>query len=437
MNRRGGLAAASWAVLAAVVVTLSARPAPASTMLQGVCPPEVADYPDRGPWPAAARVAPVRVVLALRDRAGLERLIAAQQDPTSAEFAHWREANELADRFGAPRARYERVRAWLRRRGFEVVHDSPLRAAITVAGTTAQVEAAFRVPLRAVTRAGAVLRTPRADPRLPPSLRTDVATIIGLDELTTARPVVGLPAGGFALAPSDFALGYEIAPLFARGGSGAGVTVGVVARSDFAAADVDDFRGRFLPDATGVVRKLFPSATPGIVASAGNVEENEVLLDTQWAGAVAPGATVETVIGSKSGGVLEALESLVEGNRADVLSFSFALCEPETPAGFAAWIDALYAFANAQGQTVVVAAGDGGDHDCPRRSRRAVNVLAASPHAIAVGGTALDLVVDGDGHATAVGDERVWDDASGAGGMTCLKIKEFGRRDLKSTYMRL
>ena len=53
--------------------------------------------------------------------------------------------------------------------------------------------------------------------------------------------------------------------------------------------------------------------------------------------------------------------------------------------------DGLYTIANLQGQTVVVASGDAGNTDCaPDLPTVAVNALASSPHAVAVGGTALD-----------------------------------------------
>ena len=168
------------------------------------------------------------------------------------------------------------------------------------------------------------------------------------------------------MGPQDFAFAYDVGTLELPGSSGVGATVGVVARSDFAMADVDAFRVRFLPTASGRVRKRFVASNPGIIPSDGNIEEQEVLLDTQWAGAVAPGANIETAIGSKHGGIMESLQSLIEANAADVLSLSFALCEAETPRGYAGWVDALYALASAQGQTVVVAAGDSGDRECVR-----------------------------------------------------------------------
>ena len=99
----------------------------------------------------------------------------------------------------------------------------------------------------------------------------------------------------------------------------------------------------------------------------------------------------------------------------DVIALSFGLCEP-----FALdrvlvieLFDAFYAIANAQGQTVVVAAGDGGATECGD-GQLAVNALASSPHAIAVGGTSFDLLPDGS--LPPAIEERVWADGFGGGG---------------------
>ena len=76
----------------------------------------------------------------------------------------------------------------------------------------------------------------------------------------------------------------------------------------------------------------------------------------------------------------------------------------------------MYAQAAAQGQTVLVATGDGGADDCDDGRGASVNVLATNPNVTAVGGTALNAVFDGDGNATGYLSENVWNDAKGASG---------------------
>src|SRR5262249_21727536 len=71
----------------------------------------------------------------------------------------------------------------------------------------------------------------------------------------------------------------------------------------------------------------------------------------------------------------------------------------------------------AQGQTVLVSSGDDGAQDCsPSSNEIAVNALAASPHAVAVGGTSLFAQFDTAGNLTQYLGETVWNDDHGAGG---------------------
>ncbi len=91
-------------------------------------------------------------------------------------------------------------------------------------------------------------------------------------------------------------------------------------------------------------------------------------------------------------GVTQALEAAIvnrgEGRpTGDIVSVSFGFCEPDQPPVATQFFDYLYAIANAQGQTVLIASGDSGSEDCfPEKQVIAVNGLAASPHAVAVGG---------------------------------------------------
>jgi hypothetical protein len=105
----------------------------------------------------------------------------------------------------------------------------------------------------------------------------------------------------------------------------------------------------------------------------------------------------------------------VEDHAGDVVSISFGLCEPAALRVETELLDAMYAIANAQGQTVVVASGDDGPSDCaPASSGFAVNAFASSPHAVAVGGTSFPLDAGGSVAGTPV--ETVWNDESGASG---------------------
>src|SRR2546428_308068 len=159
--------------------------------------------------------------------------------------------------------------------------------------------------------------------------------------------------------------------------------------------------------------RVFASADPGILSDEG--ERIEVLLDTEWAGSLAPGATLNVVIGSQGGNIPEALIKAIDNRAGDVITLSFGLCEQAAPVVTNELFDAFYAIANSLGQTVLVASGDDGGRDCfPQSLAPAVSGLASSPNVVAVGGTSFTLDPDGSVPANLV--ERVWEDSGGAGG---------------------
>jgi subtilase family serine protease len=286
-----------------------------------------------------------------------------------------------------------------------------------VAGTAAQIESAFDTPIALFRHEGRVYHGPLADPAVPETLAATVHGVVGLDDLPKFRPLIEFGGGDSALAPADFAVAYDAAGLQAAGLTGAGRSIAVMAQSNFPDSDVATFSARF--SHALAPRRIFTGKDPGILPDEG--EQIEVLLDTQWAGALAPGASLNVVIGAKhSLAILDAIETAIDNRTrglpsGDVISISFGLCEIRLEPVLTEFVDSLYAIANAQGQTVVVASGDSGARDClPNRGDIAVNGLASSPHAVAVGGTRFNL--DALGAVPPVVDETVWNDDAGASG---------------------
>jgi hypothetical protein len=403
------------ATMAAVLLaTVAVAAEPPRRRLPGTVPRGLAQATDAGRAPADLRLEHVRVFLGLRDRGRLDAVIAAQQDRRSPRYRRWLDDTEIADRFGPRRADYERVRAWLTAHGLEVVRESRSRISLVVAGSAAQIETALATPIRLVRRAGRTYRTPLVDPSVPEDIAADVRAIFGLDDLPKFRPLVQVDGGGTALGPDDFATVYDLNGLRAAGITGAGRSIAILARSNFRDSDIAHFSERFLGAPLTPTRKLVdPSRDPGIPDV---FEEREVLLDTQWAGAVAPGAQVNVVISTREGDIPESLEKAIDDREGDVISISFGVCDLVNPVIATELFDAFYTIANAKGQTVVVASGDFGPVECfPDEPHRfSVNALASSPHAVAVGGTSFSLAPDGT--LPAVLEESVWKDGFGASG---------------------
>lgn len=132
--------------------------------------------------------------------------------------------------------------------------------------------------------------------------------------------------------------------------------------------------------------------------SPGNAGESEI--DLEYASGIATSASVFLVyVGSNPNyNVFDALAFAIDQNLAEVVSISYSECEAFLSPTDVAESTALFEQANAQGQTLVAAAGDAGSTECARfpistrlsaQQQQALSVgyPADSPLVTAVGGT--------------------------------------------------
>ena len=369
------------------------------------------------------------VTLQLRRTNELAGLLVALQDPGSPLYHQWLTPDGFVARFGPSPGDYNAAVDWLQQEGF-VINPKASSGRIDFRGTVANVERTFGVRMNHYSHRG---RTPLANdspPLLPPQFRDTVA-FIRLNTFPLAEPLLRLESttGPFnTMAPSDMYTAYDMRSLLDAGVNGAGQTIAVVARSDFKLSDVASFATQFGVGAGSPV-KAFPSTNPGIGAPAGACEgihnqhqlqdclqgeEAEVLLDTEWASAMAPGATVLVDI-SGADIDLSLLDIVTHHPEAKTITMSFGSCERLDSSDLSLF-GPMYAQAAAQGQTVLVATGDDGADECQDGHGASVNVLASDENVIAVGGTALNPGFDMNGDATGFVSERVWNDSTGASG---------------------
>jgi len=375
---------------------------------------------------------PLTRMMLLLDRspeqeATLRQLLEDQQNPASPNFHKWLTPEQFGQQFGPADADVEAVSAWLASSGFQNIRVSTGRTVMEFSGNVADVSRIFHTDIHRFRVLGKEHFANTTDPQIPAALAPVVRGIVSLHnfrpqpmlqrlgtfqrnangEVVPLFTYTSMNGTFYALGPTDFATIYNVpnsSPVSLCGGApcdGSGQSIAVVGRSNINRQDVTDFRAMFgLPAyAPNQLQVILNGPDPGLVDG----DEGESDLDVQWAGAVAPQATILLVTTQSTDtdsvdGVDASALYIVDNNLAPVMSDSYGVCEAFASNGF---YNALWQQAAAQGITVVVSSGDSGSAGCddPNTQTAATHGLAVSgtastPFNVAIGGTDFDDVAN-------------------------------------------
>ncbi len=431
-------------LIAFALIAGTARPAVAdglATTLEGNHPDEAADVVGAG---AASMTQPLamRITMALRNRDDLARLLADQQDPSSAQYHRWLTPDAFTNRFGPLNADVARVTGWLKKKGFTVKSAEASTREVSFSGTVAQAQKVFGVKIAANTDGHLYSNT--SDPSVPAELAPIVESIRGLDNLLHSQPLahrVSKPAAagasspasvvdsaGPAFGPPDIYTFYDETPLLNQNIDGGGNgCIAVVEDSNIDQPAADAFNTQFnlpaLITDSNFSTVLVDGADPGQ-----NGDEDEAMVDVSYAHAVAPGSSIRVYLGDQqhtsSSAILDAIHAAVTDKNnplCSAISISFSFCGGSKK--FYKTQNGFFAQAAAQGQSVFVATGDTGvaglklnsRGSCVTGTTRNVNEIGASPHVTAIGGTEFAADYSGGDDVGSV-SETVWNDGDGAAG---------------------
>ncbi len=358
---------------------------------------------------------PVEVTVVLRPRTGgdpVAEVARRAAAPAPGPAALGRAA--FAARHGADPGALERVAAYARARGLEVLGADPDRRSVRLRGPATAVGGAFGVELRRFDHPDGGYRGHAGPVALPRSLAAVVVAVLGLDDRPQARPrlsrmAVAPAAAGAAFTPPEVAALYAYPP----GSTGQGQTIGLIELGGgYDPAGIAAYfsgLGLRAPDLTAVGvdgAANQPTGTP-------NGPDGEVQLDIEVAGAVAPGAALAVYFAPNTdAGFMDAVTTAIHDHQRApaVLSISWGSAESTWSAAALTAFDAALADAALLGVTVCCAAGDQGSGDGVGDGLAHVDFPAASPHVLGCGGTSLAAA------AGAITSEVVWNDASGATG---------------------
>jgi subtilase family serine protease len=263
---------------------------------------------DQGPLSEAQ---PLKRMLLLLQRSpeqetALQQLLEDQQNKSSANYHAWLTPDKFGKQFGPVDADIRTVTQWLASHGFTSIRVGVGRTVIEFSGNVASVRNAFHAEMHRYFVKGEEHIANASDPQIPVALSPAVAGIVSLHDFRpvphvlragsfhrsksgAVTPLYTLSSQFFPLAPADFGKIYNVVPLWTAGITGTGQSIAVLGESNIKVQDVVDFRTIFgLPQNFSSHNVILNGVDPGL-----NGSEIESDLDIQWAGAVAPGATID------------------------------------------------------------------------------------------------------------------------------------------------
>ena len=379
-----------------------------TTVLPGSLNPRVTAARDLGRLDSATPIEGITLWFqpTAAQKADLDALVQAQQTPGSPSYHAWLTPAQYAARFGLSDADLAQVENWLESQGFNIDRVSNSRTSITFSGTAAQVESAFQTQLDRYQIGAETHFANSTDLAIPSALTGIVRSVRNLDDFRPAphfRPsratvqpsFTSRQSGAHFLSPKDIGTIYDINAAWNSGYTGSGVTIAVVGQTQVSPSDITAFQS-----AAGLTAKapnliLVPNSGTSAVVSGDEAESD---LDLEYAGGIAPGATIDFIYvgNAKNMSVFDALQYAIDNKVGSIINISYGACEPDVSSSSFSALEGILEQGASQGQTVVAASGDDGSTACYYPTNNtvtapmqvlAVNYPASSAYAVGVGGT--------------------------------------------------
>ncbi len=340
----------------------------------------------------------VTVALSLPKLSEAEDLLQSINTRGNSNYHQFLSADEFAARFAPTNADVAKIIAGLAKYGLSAQRTSATTLAVT--GLPANMERAFAVSLHSYevsphgTANGYTFHAPLSHPTIPSELSDSVSAVVGLDTRPNFRPLNAVAPKGLRtahqapassssgnppglLTVTDFAAQYDVNPLYKRGVSGSGRTLGIVTLAGFTPTDPFAYW-----TALGIsvnphrLRTVNVDGGPG--APSDDSGSIETTLDIEQSGGIAPGANIIVYEAPNTNqGYVDAFATAIDSNAADSLSVSWGFWEwyqnlenspvsdPFTgrTVGITQAFHELFLRAAIQGQSLFAASGDGGAYD--------------------------------------------------------------------------
>ena len=364
---------------------------------------------------AAAPDTMIEVSVYVKSRGGEADALAGAMEPRAALAAH---------RALAHRDDFERIGRFAAAYGLNVGTIEPARRLIKLKGPVAALQAAFGTRLDLYQQGDREFRARSGMLYLPADLLPIVEAVLGLDNrpaaFAKALPMTAPPETGYR--PNQVGALYD----FPTGVSGAGQCIAIIELGG-GYRDSDN-QAAFAAMGLGVPT-IVAIPVDGAANSPGqsNAADEEVALDIQVAGGVAPGAKLAVYFAPASfSGFVDAISAAVHDTAQEVtvISISWGVNETAWSAAARQAMDAAFQDAATLRISVFVAAGDNLATNGAGDGALHVQYPASSPWAIGCGGTLITTAED------AITAEVVWGDTgngegTGGGISTLYPVPDF------------
>src|SRR6202167_4684499 len=404
-------------------------------------PPAALPYPtartpkeiDRGALTAESSTTPISITIALtlRDLDDAENLLKALHTPGDPQFHQFLTAKQFGARFSPTDADVAKVMTALGRYGLTAQRTTATTLKVT--GLPADMERAFSVSLHNYevpahdNVPGYTFHAPLTSATIPAEISAVVAAVVGLDSRPRFRPLSRTVSPKLKMARSvsqkttpdepvlwtvtDFADYYDVQPLYRRGVTGSGRTIGIVTFASFTPSDAFAYWSAVgLSVDPNRIKIVNVDGGPGAPSDASG--SGETSLDVEQSGGIAPGARIIVYQAPGTGqGSIDAFAAAIDGNSSETVSVSWgdweewanrgignfpSACSPPDPT-FVEATHELFVRAAIQGETFFAAAGDDGAYDnvidCPTgdlcSNPLSVDYPASDTAITAAGGTTL------------------------------------------------
>lgn len=401
---------------------------------QGVTPQVLQNASVFGDLPGDTPVT-IDIVMKMNDKNKLAKYINETTTPGNRNFRHYLSVEQFSKSYGVDPQSIKFTTTYLAFFGIKS-KVYPNNLIITATGTADQFNKAFSIKLKQEKYNGKTFHGTKDNPKVPANFGGDILCILGLSNYSNytshavKQPVPltengSTPVGPLNLMPQDLIKQYNVQPLYDKGATGAGQTIGIVSLADF---NIDDAYG-FWQEA-GINGKKNRITKTNVDGGSGWDGYDETTLDVEQSGALAPQANIKVYVGPNTDtGFTDAFAQAINENIAQQISVSWGESEPgiqylvqqqvETPQ-YAEVFNQLYMQAASQGISMFASAGDEGAYDAAREfglnsgvanaASLSVDNPADSPYITAAGGTTLPFHFHSNNYNLDVNNdqERAW-----------------------------